>query len=144
MPDLNRRGLLKLFGAGTTIAPLVAGKVVAPATARIITPPEVEIVEPKPVVAASEWSMLPDPNDKMICIYRTSDGHEAIFTADVVTTEVEVQWMEVRSVHHLWPEAIPKQKRLKWRLEGVCENNPEIMLTLAEKLPTAKKMWRDA
>lgn len=44
---MNRRNLLKVFGTGAVIAPVVGGEVLAEPLARIITPPEVKILEGK-------------------------------------------------------------------------------------------------
>lgn len=50
----NRRDLLKLFGAGTVIAPVVDGLTSESARATLIEVPKIEIAEPPAVVLASE------------------------------------------------------------------------------------------
>ena len=45
---MDRRDLLKFFGAGAIIAPMVDGKVMREAEALIVEPPKVEIVKELP------------------------------------------------------------------------------------------------
>ncbi len=53
---INRRELMKFFGAGATITPLVAGEPIYRATARLIEIPHIEIVSPNEADMPRLWA----------------------------------------------------------------------------------------
>lgn len=60
---MNRRDLLKLFGVGAVVAP-VLGDLASPVTAmaKIVEPPKVELIEPKLISMNEQAKMLIDQN----------------------------------------------------------------------------------
>lgn len=57
MSTLDRRSLLKLFGTGTVIAPVVDGITHEETRAVLLTPPSVEIVRAPRIIEA--WNFVP-------------------------------------------------------------------------------------
>lgn len=82
---LDRRGLLKLFGVGAVVAPVVNGIVVTEPAAKLITIPEVEIIEPRATTTILNernphwernlhWKSLNDENEIVIHVKNKKTG----------------------------------------------------------------------
>lgn len=90
----NRRDFLKLFGVGSTIAPLAAGVLVPDAVARLVEPARVELIEPKLLPPAQ---LAPE--------FMPANEAEAIsaLMADVVDVDMTVTM---------------RRDRIKWHVRG--------------------------
>lgn len=81
MDNKSRRDILKFFGAGATILPVVAGMAVPEASAKLIHTPEVDIIPGGPTVNMefSEATL-----DEM---YSIQSGQRGFISVEVITPE---------------------------------------------------------
>ena len=55
---MNRRGLMKLFGVGAVIAPVIGGVALAEDHVKLIAEPKVEIASPPTFEPVTDWSAM--------------------------------------------------------------------------------------
>jgi hypothetical protein len=119
--DRNRRDLLKLFGIGATVVPLIGGTPEMDAPAKLI---EVPKLEPVSIAATDPREILESlGKHEMIVSFKSQDGRTTVFRADTFVTEYSIQApppisiTDVKSARP--PSIIPYLGSLQWELRGV-------------------------
>ncbi len=85
--EFNRRDLLKFFGAGTIIAPVVNGLTVEDTRAKLIETPKLGLVELPPVIEAKSI----DPGDFDAVIYLRSRKDNTVKRIDCACNIVDLR-----------------------------------------------------
>ena len=117
---MNRRDLLKYFGIGASVIPIVGGMPVPGAEAKLIAVPRVEPVALAENHPANDqlWKLL-ESKSEMLCYFRTPDGHTWTFEASAFVMRLETKWSDLAGFGRYYPSALPDRSECVWRLEGV-------------------------
>lgn len=127
MPEFNRRDLLKFFGIGATVVPVVGGVPKVEAPARLIAEPKVEPLEVVPAdVKVEDFARNIGYQKTHLTVFaRTEKGQTYRFDADtfVVNAELEVlgyQDPEVIRSGLGYMKLAPGRVRVGWKMTGEC------------------------
>lgn len=117
---MNRRGLLKLFGAGAAIVPLIGGVPEVASAAKLIEVPKLE-----PIVSPSEVVSLPPFNKSgkvgIVVTITEENGKRYQFSADTFVMETNVERVDVTDhtgYRSPFRSFIPGPSYLEWQLRG--------------------------
>ena len=95
---MNRRDILKMFGAGASVVPLIGGAPSPDVRAKLIEEPKVDIQIAKEIPSnAGHDSMEPGPFKKKITVYIEDEHGWACFAADTFIMKREFKTREISS-----------------------------------------------
>ena len=114
---MNRRDLLKLFGIGASVVPIVGGSPQLAAESRLIETPKVE-----PIIEATQIPFMPDElltaKKGQIQVALKANGHAYWFNADTFFLEAVRGFTDVSSRFGS-PEFLPSSYgRMQWTMTG--------------------------
>lgn len=117
---MNRRDLLKLFGAGTAIVPVIGSKPVLAAEAILVEPPKIEVVQEIPQIQPKVSIPFVGTNPDVVHLsvtYTISDGEIHTFDVDTIMTETKVDYFELGE---RWGprELIERERRIEYSFRG--------------------------
>ena len=118
--SFNRRDILKLFGVGAAVVPLVEGKPLVEAPAQLVTVPEVKILEPPaPLVTGAQAmsNMFCQGEDVTMHVRFTSKDGVVDFAARTFITRMDTHLVDV-TAHGGPRRAIPARGLIEWELRG--------------------------
>lgn len=127
----SRRGFLGLFTAGATVAPLIAGKVIESATARLIEEPKVEIIAPPQLEIPSAGALMDAFCNRRVVSMRVefsdlATGESSVMVCKTVIVKVEQQMVDVTECGDITRRMLAGGSRATWSLEGVILGDPRL------------------
>jgi len=133
----SRRDLLKFFGVGTAIVPLIGGVPKTEAPAELIAVPEIQpLILPEQLdvgwkdIHAFETAVLGNGGMAEIEVHiRTRDKRVWHFRANTFVSKTSTQVMDVTSfddVRGPWRKQLAGLPEIRWTMEGVCTGSNTI------------------
>jgi hypothetical protein len=128
---VNRRDLLKLFGAGATIAPVAASGVpLLETTARLVEPPKVELFDQVPITEPLSFmkAMIGGRLVSAVTTLTTDTGDSIVITSKSYVASVHCRPVDVTSERGRgpWREFIPGPLEGKWDIHGVVSGEMKV------------------
>jgi len=111
---LDRRNLLKLFGAGATIVPLIGGEPEVTAPVKLIEEAKFEPVVLKPSMGLPNLTNI----KYHITVDVVTENQEHFrFSADAFTIDVKIK---TGGINSMFPLAAAGKHEIEWMLKGGC------------------------
>jgi hypothetical protein len=116
---IDRRELLKLFGVGAAVVPIVGGAPLAAAEARLVEPAKVELHDNLDVLGAEDARLYGSSGKYRLTARFSQPGRKpAVFEADTYVFEVK---NGVLYSHWAWNgDALLGERYLEYEIKGRC------------------------
>lgn len=118
---MNRRDLLKLFGIGATVLPMVDGKALVEAPAKLITQPEVSILEPpKPLAYGAQAleGMFVACEPVTLQLRLISDSGVVDFSAKTFISKINMHMANVTTYGSIGRQIPVLEDPMEWEIRG--------------------------